>query len=101
MANKTTYNKKKLGKKKGTLTAAQKKKLDTQQISDKLVREVSGGKMSYRQAMKKQRKSDSTSMVNNTKVNKTVRTSSQGLPTKRKAVKARHKRDNKGNIKAY
>jgi hypothetical protein len=98
---KTDPKKKGTAKKKGTLSAAQKKLLDTQQISDARARAVAKGKMTWNEARKQQRAQDSTTMVTRTKVGKKVRSSSENLPSKRKYTKAKHKRDNKGNIVAY
>jgi len=87
--------------KKGQLTPAQKKLLDTKQISDKRAREVFKGKMTWNEARKQQRAQDSTTMVTRTKVATKVSGSSQGLPSKSKYTKSRFKRGNDGNIKPY
>jgi len=88
-------------KSKGKKTAKAKSSLsDTQQVSDKLAKKVASGQMSYRQASKIQRKNDSVALGKKT-ISKVTRTSSQGLPTKRKTVAAKHKRGKDGNIKRY
>ena len=98
---KTDPKKKGTAKKKGTLSAAQKKLLDTQQISDARARQVAKGKMTWNEARKQQRAQDSTKMVTIKKVGTKVSGSSENLPSKRKYKKAQFKRDNKGNVKAY
>ena len=92
---------KKGAKKKGQLTPAQKKLLDTQQISDKRARMVSQGKMTWNEARKQQRAQDSTKLVSGTRVGKMTSGSSQDTTTKRKYKKASYKRGNDGNIQAY
>lgn len=84
----------------GTTTSQKKKLSDTQQLSDKLASKVAKGHMSFKQANKMQRKADSTSLAK-TKINVKVHGSSQNLPTKRKAVPAKHRRNKQGNIERY
>ena len=100
-SKKKTDPKKKKATKKKTSAYDKSSHSKSQQISDKLARKVARGEMSYSQARRRQRKADSTTMATKKKVNKTVRTSSEGLPTKRKGVKARYKRDKHGNVVAY
>lgn len=106
MARRTTKTDPKKGdgekkKAKKKLTPAQKKILDTQQLSDARAKAVSKGKMTWNEARKQQRAADSTKMVSGSKVGTKSRGSSQGLASKRKYRKAEYKRDNKGNMKSY
>ena len=87
-------------KKKGTLSPAQKKLLDTQQISDSRARQVAKGKMTWNEARKQQRAQDSTKMVTIKKVGTQTSGSSENTTSKRKYKKAEFKRDRNGNIVA-
>jgi len=96
MAKKTTDPK----KKKGGLTPAQKKLLDTQQISDKRASQVAKGKMTWNEARKAQRAQDSTTMATIKKVGKKTSGGSQGTVSKRSYKKATFSRGKSGNVKA-
>ncbi len=72
----------------------------SQQLSDKLARQVAKGKMTYSEARKAQRKQDSVAMSKKTVTRKT-RSSSQNLPSKRRKSPAKYKLDRKGDIKRY
>lgn len=96
MAKKTTDPK----KKKGGLTPAQKKLLDTQQISDKRASQVAKGKMTWNEARKQQRAQDSTKMATVKQVGHKTSGSSQNTSSKRKYTKASFSRGKDGNVKA-
>jgi len=94
-----------MAKKKTDPVKGKKKKQDStrkgsQQLSDRLAKRVSGGKMTYDDARKVQRHEDSIASKTS-RVGRKVSGSSQGLPSKRKYTKAKFKIDNKGNKKAY
>ena len=87
--------------KKKTLSPAQKKLLDTQQISDKRAKAVASGKMTYNEARKAQRAQDSTTMATVKQVGRKTEGSSQNTASKREYKKASFSRGKDGNVKAY
>ena len=92
---------KKKKKKTTTRTVTSSYRNGSQQLSDALARKVSKGTLTYAQAQKIQKERDAK-VGKTTKVYKTTRTSSAGLPSKRKATKARYKIDPKtGKRVAY
>lgn len=73
---------------------------NSQQLSDSLARQVARRRLTYDQAAKVQQKQDSIAMSKR-KVNRTVRPSSQGLPTLRASGAAKYRLNRSGNIKRY
>ena len=71
-----------------------------QQLSDKLIRQVTSGKMTYDQASKKQ-KSQDAKVRKITKVGSQTKGSSQKTASKRTYKKASFKVDRRGDLKAH
>lgn len=72
----------------------------TQQVNDRLIKQVASGKMTYEEARKRQDEMDAKKLAVQ-KVGYTTKGSSQNLGSKRTYKDAEFRRNNKGNLEAY